>query len=72
MSVIDADTARADALATGLGVLGLEAGLALAEHEQIAAYFIVREPGDALRGVASSRFKPFLAELQPASKTAVP
>jgi len=72
VSVIDADTARADALATGLGVLGLEAGLALAEREQIAAYFIVRDPGDALRGVASSRFKPFLAELQPVSKTAVP
>ncbi len=70
VSVIDPDTARADALATGLGVLGLEDGLALAEREQIAAYFIVREPGDALRGVASSRFEPFLAERQPASGTA--
>ena len=70
VSVIDPGAARADALATGLGVLGLEDGLALAEREQIAAYFIVREPGDTLRGVASSHFEPFLAERQPTSETA--
>lgn len=65
VSVIDPNTARADALATGLSVLGPEAGPALAEREEIAAYFIVREPGDKLRGFASKRFAPFLAGQQP-------
>ncbi len=44
----------ADALATGLNVLGPEAGYALAEREGIAALFIVREgQGFARRATAA-------------------
>jgi thiamine biosynthesis lipoprotein len=65
VTVIDPNSARADALATGLGVLGPEAGLDLAEQEEIAAYFIVRGPGDSLRGFPTKRFAPLLAARQP-------
>ena len=43
-------------LATGLGVLGLEEGYTLAESGDLAAYFIVREPGGELRGIPTSAF----------------
>ena len=46
------------ALATALGVLGPEEGYALAEREGLAAYFILREPGGGLRGVATPAFPP--------------
>ena len=42
MTVIGYSTAEADALATGLMVLGPEEGYRLAEREGIAACFIVR------------------------------
>lgn len=42
VSVLDASGMRADALATALLVLGPEAGLALAEEQGIAAFFIER------------------------------
>ena len=58
VTVVHADAVRADALATGLSVLGPEAGLALAEENGLAAYFIVRERGGALRGVPTSAFPP--------------
>jgi thiamine biosynthesis lipoprotein len=58
VSVIHRDAVRADALATGLSVLGPEEGYALAERLGIAAYFIVREPGDGLRGFATTAFPP--------------
>ncbi|MCB1671727.1 MAG: FAD:protein FMN transferase [Pseudomonadales bacterium] len=44
--VIDSQTARADALATALMVLGYQAGMALAESESLAVYFIVRTEND--------------------------
>ena len=56
VTVVHADAVRADALATGLSVLGPEAGLALAEEKGLAAYFIVRERGGALRAVTTSAF----------------
>jgi thiamine biosynthesis lipoprotein len=42
VTVLDPSCARADALATALNVLGPEEGLALAEREKIAAFFLVR------------------------------
>lgn len=44
--VIDKETARADALATSLMVLGYEAGMELARTAGLAVYFIVRENDD--------------------------
>jgi thiamine biosynthesis lipoprotein len=42
VSIIDTQTARADALATGLLVMGPELGLELATREDIAAMFLTR------------------------------
>jgi FAD:protein FMN transferase len=42
VSVVAGDCAYADAMATGLIVLGPERGFALAERERLAAYFVVR------------------------------
>jgi thiamine biosynthesis lipoprotein len=55
---VHADAAHADALATGLSVLGPDEGYALAEREGLAAYFIVREPEGGLRSFATSAFPP--------------
>ena len=46
VTVIAASATEADALATGLLVLGPEDGLALAKHEGIAARFLVRGKGE--------------------------
>ena len=46
VTVIDASAAYADAMATALLVLGPDAGPALAEQLQIAAYFLVRNQTD--------------------------
>ncbi len=43
VSVLHAKTMHADALGTGLTVLGFDQALALAEREHLAVYFIVRE-----------------------------
>lgn len=43
VTVIDKSTLRADGLSTALMVLGPERGLALAERNAIAAFFVVRE-----------------------------
>ncbi len=48
VSVLHPTTMHADALGTGLTVLGFEQAVALAEREHLAVYFILRE-GDALR-----------------------
>ena len=53
VTVVADDCMRADALATGLIVLGLRRGLALAEAEGLAAYFMVRE-ADGRFGARSS------------------
>jgi thiamine biosynthesis lipoprotein len=46
VTVVAPTAMRADALATGLMVLGPDAGYALAAREQIAALFILRDGGD--------------------------
>lgn len=43
VTVVDANTTRADGLATAITVLGPEAGLAFAEQHNIAAYMLVKE-----------------------------
>jgi thiamine biosynthesis lipoprotein len=58
VSVLHEQAVYADALATALGVLGPEEGYALAEREGLAAYFILREPGGGLRGVATPALPP--------------
>jgi thiamine biosynthesis lipoprotein len=45
VTVLTPSATEADALATALSVLGLEAGFALAEARGQAALFIVRTPG---------------------------
>lgn len=55
VSVITEDCARADALATALLVLGPERGMALAEREGLAAFFVTRV-GDDYEDAASSAF----------------
>ncbi len=61
VSVAFADAARADALATGLSVLGVDDGLALAERGGIAAYFIVRDDGGGFHTRATPAFARLLA-----------
>lgn len=57
VTVVGPDSMTADALATTLFVLGCEEGLKFVEKwPNAAALFIVREPGDSFRQVASSRF----------------
>lgn len=60
VSVISTTTVMADALATALLVLGPETGLALAEHEQIAARLVVRST-DGLTVLRTPAFETALA-----------
>ena len=65
VSVVDLSTARADALATALGVMGAEEGFALAERAGIAAYFIVREAQGEFRARSTTAFAPLLVSVPP-------
>ena len=49
MSVVAPECGYADAMATALIVLGPDKGYALAAARNVAAHFIVREPGGSLR-----------------------
>ena len=55
VTVIDKSTLRADGLSTALMVLGPERGLAMAERNAIAAFFVVREG----QGFATTSTKAF-------------
>ena len=55
VTVIDASAAYADAMATALLVLGPDAGPALAEKLDIAAYFLVRDQTD-IREITTTEF----------------
>jgi thiamine biosynthesis lipoprotein len=59
MSVIASSTMQADALATALMVLGPDAGLALAERDELSAQLVVRE-GSQLRTLATPRFERYV------------
>ena len=56
VTVLSESAAHADAMATALMVLGPDAGMALAEREGIAAYFLLRD-ANALTERMSTRFK---------------
>jgi thiamine biosynthesis lipoprotein len=55
-TVVAADCAFADAMATALIVMGPERGHALAVERQLAALFIVRQPGGGYRDLATPAF----------------
>lgn len=57
VSVVHTECMAADAWATALFVLGPERGPELAREQGLAALFIVREAGGALRDVASPAFE---------------
>jgi thiamine biosynthesis lipoprotein len=56
VTVLHRETARADAWATALAVLGPSAGPELAEREGLAAFFVVRTAPDGFRSMESSTF----------------
>jgi thiamine biosynthesis lipoprotein len=62
VSVIHERAVEADAWATALTVLGPQEGLALAEAEGLAVYFLVRTAPEHFEAVASSRFPPLLGD----------
>ena len=57
VSVVAPDCGYADAMATALMVMGCGRGLAFAQAHDLAAYFIVREPGGRLSVHASAAFE---------------
>nr|WP_298375333.1 FAD:protein FMN transferase [uncultured Halomonas sp.] len=61
VTVITEHSATADALATAFTVMGADAGLKLAEKENLAVYFIVREEESFVTRMSSS-FEPYLDE----------
>lgn len=60
VTVIAEDTASADALATGLMVLGHTASMALAEKNDLAIYLLVKEETE-FKAYYSSAFAPYLS-----------
>ena len=64
--MIDDTCMRADALATAFMVMGSEDGLALADREQIAALFLVRD-GDQFIERPSAAFEQRFMPGQPGS-----
>ena len=56
VTVIAKRAAQADAVATAMLVMGPQRGLAFAEREHIAAYFLLRD-GDRLQALSSSWFE---------------
>lgn len=60
VTVIAERSATADALATAFTVMGANAGLEMAEHENIAVYFIVRTD-EGFETLMSPAFEPYLA-----------
>jgi thiamine biosynthesis lipoprotein len=61
VTVVNPSAAYADGLATGLMVLGPDAGYQLAEREGLAALFIVRTAGD-FAGQATPAFDRYSKE----------
>ncbi|NIO10979.1 MAG: FAD:protein FMN transferase ApbE [Deltaproteobacteria bacterium] len=61
VTVIGPSSMIADALATGLNVMGPEIGFELAEREKIAALFIIRE-GDSFRTRATAAFAEVISQ----------
>ncbi len=62
VTVIAEETMTADALATGLIVIGLERSIALANQHDIAAFFIHRDDQGGWLTTYSTAFRPFLVD----------
>lgn len=60
VSVVDAKCAKADALATGLFVLGLKEGMAVAEKNNLPVLFLARNADGKLKEYPSQQFKVYL------------
>lgn len=60
--VIDREAARADGLATAFMVMGLDAGQALAEQENLAVYFIYKADGDGFADSVTEGFARYLGQ----------
>jgi thiamine biosynthesis lipoprotein len=65
VTVIHAEAAEADALATALNVLGPQAGYSLAEAEGLTAYFLIRNPDGSFRTQMTQSFAAWLASDMP-------
>ena len=63
VTVLDQTSARADALATALMVMGEEKGRLFCEKNRIAAYFLIHDK-DSLEVYASPAFQLFVAEVK--------
>ncbi len=61
VTVIHAEAAEADALATALNVLGPQAGYSLAKAEGLTAYFLIRDPDGRFRTEMTQSFSAWLA-----------
>lgn len=59
VTVLDASSARADALATAFSVLGAEAALPIANANGIPAFFLIKN-AEGFRELSSIDFKPYL------------
>lgn len=59
VSILSKDCATADAIATGIMVLGPEKGYQLVEKEKIMAYFLVKK-NDGFETISSSAFNEYL------------
>ena len=68
VTVFHPEAMSADALATALNVLGPEAGLALANAQNLAAFFIVRGDDGALHSLATPAFDSLRVAPQPISE----
>jgi thiamine biosynthesis lipoprotein len=60
VTVVTQQCAEADAWATALTVLGREKGLALAQSENLAVYFIERKPDESVNISMNDAFKSYL------------
>lgn len=61
VTVLDKSTMTADGLATGLMVMGDEAGMKLAEDQHIPVFMVVKTE-DGYKELSSSQFKPYLTK----------
>lgn len=70
VSVVHTQCALADAYATALMVMGAEEGFRWASEQEIAAFFITREPDGIIKYRATDAFAPYLAEVVAPEATA--
>jgi thiamine biosynthesis lipoprotein len=64
VTVLAKSTARADAMATAINVMGAERGLALAEAQGLAVFAILKQP-EGFEAKYSTAFAPYLSTFMP-------